>query len=84
MQALPTLGWHLQCAEAVLSLVQHAPPDLRWNIGLDEFEEILASKSESAPRPDGLPKTLYRSAGGIGPDFSSLLTRLACRERLSL
>ena len=72
------------CAEAMLALVQHALPDLRWNMGLDEFEEILASKRESAPGPDGLPKSLYRSAGGVGPDFSSLLTRLACRERLSL
>ena len=57
------------CAEAMLALLQHAPPDLRWNIGLDEFNEILASKRESAPGPDGLPFFLYRSAGGIGVRF---------------
>ena len=34
--------------------------------GLDEFEELLASKRESALGPDGLPKSVYRSAGGIG------------------
>ena len=50
-----------------------APPELICNFRLDEFEErrkeLLASKRESAPGPDGLPYGLYRSAGGIGAKF---------------
>ena len=58
-------GW----AQTMLALVQLAPPDLIWNIGSDRFEEHLASKRESAPGPDGLPYSVYRSAGGIGSKF---------------
>ena len=36
-------------AETMLEFVQTAPPELSWNIGLDELEELLASKRESAP-----------------------------------
>ena len=53
-------------AETTLAFVQPAPPDLRWNIRLDEFEELLASKRESASGPDGLPNSVNRSGGGIG------------------
>ena len=56
-------------AELMLAFVQPAPNDLNWNIGLDEFEELLASKRESAPGPDGLPYSVYRSAGGVGTKF---------------
>ena len=69
------------CAEAMLALVHHAPPDLRWNICLDEFEEILASKRESAPRPDGVCLVACTTPlAALGPDFSLLLTGLAYRE----
>ena len=32
---------------------------------MDEFEELLASKHESPLGPDCLPKSMYRSAGGV-------------------
>ena len=50
-----------------------APPELICNFRLDEFEErrkeLLASKRESAPGPDGLPCSVSHSAGGIGAKF---------------
>ena len=55
----------------MLSFVQPAPHDMKWAVGLDEFEELLASKRESAPGPDGLPYSVYRSAGGTGAKFLS-------------
>ena len=30
-----------------------------WNVGLDKFKELLASKHESALGPDGLPKKKF-------------------------
>ena len=56
-------------ADAMLAMVQHAPPDLKWSIDLDELQELLASERESASAPDGSPCSLYRSAGGIGARF---------------
>ena len=52
----------------MLSFVVPAPRDMNWT---SAFEEVLASKSESAPGPDGLPESVYRSAGGIGAQFLS-------------
>ena len=52
-----------------LLFVQRAPLALNWTIGLVELEELLASKRESATGPDGLPYSVYRSAGGIGAKF---------------
>ena len=56
-------------AQIILSFVQPSLRDLTWTVGLDEFEELLASKRESAPGPDGSPNSVYRSAGGIGAKF---------------
>ena len=50
----------------MLSFVQSAPRDLNWTTSLEELEELLASKRESALGPDGLPYIVYRSAGEIG------------------
>ena len=61
-------------AQMILPIVQPAPRELIWSIGLDEFEELLASKRDSAPDPDGLPNRVCRCAGGSGP---------RCRVRLS-
>ena len=43
-------------------------PTGAWRFA-DEFEELLASKRESAPGPDGSPYSVYRFAGGIGAKF---------------
>ena len=32
----------------------------RWEIDRNEFDELMATKKESAPSPDGIPKSLYR------------------------
>ena len=46
--------------------VQKAPDDIRWRIDRNEFDELTATKSDSAPGPDGIPFTSYRVCGGIG------------------
>ena len=56
-------------AQMILSCVQPAHPDLNWSFQLDEFEELLASKRESAPGPDELPCSVHRSADGMGTKF---------------
>ena len=38
----------------LVSFVQPVPRDLNWAVQLDELEELLASKRESALGPDGL------------------------------
>ena len=41
------------------------------SIGLDraEFDDLLASKKDSAPGLDGIPSGIYRFAGGLGSKF---------------
>ena len=34
--------------------------DIRWVIDKNEFDELMASKKESAPGPDGIPYSFYR------------------------
>ena len=34
-----------------------------------EFDEMIATKKESAPGPDGVPYGIYRCAGGLGFRF---------------
>ena len=36
------------------------------NFDLHEFDEMIATKKESAPAPDGIPHGNYRCAGGLG------------------
>ena len=33
------------------------------------FDELVASKKESAPGPDGIPYSVYRCAAGLGPQI---------------
>ena len=49
--------------ENILRYVQQAPDDIRWVIDKNEFDELMATKKESAPGPDGIPYSLYRCAG---------------------
>ena len=58
---------HYQAQIILPFFLQPVPRELNWTIALDEFEELLACKRESADGPDGLPKkSVYRSAVGIG------------------
>ena len=59
---------HHHC-ETILRYVQKALDDIRWEIDGNEFDELIATKNESAPGPDGIPKSLYRCAGGLGSRF---------------
>ena len=59
-------GIHKEIAETMLSCVEPTPRDMNWTVKCSAFEEMLASKRESVPSPDGLPSSVYRSAGGIG------------------
>ena len=65
------------------AIVQDAPPDLRWNISLDKFEEVLVSKRESAPGPDSLLCSFFRSACGIGARFLFVANQ-ACLQGAAL
>ena len=52
--------------ENILRYVQKAPDDFRWVIDKNEFDELLATKQESAPGLDGIPYSFYVCAGGLG------------------
>ena len=56
-------------ADTMLSFVVPALREMNWCIQFSALEEMLASKRESAPGPDGLPYSVYRSAGGVGAEF---------------
>ena len=53
----------------MLSFVEPATRGMNWTTEVSAFEEMLASKRESAPGPDGLPFCVHCSAGGIGAKF---------------
>ena len=51
--------------ETILEFVQKAPEDNQWDIDKREFDEMIATKKESAPGPDGIPYSIDRCAGGL-------------------
>ena len=55
--------------EDILRFVQQAPDDINWALDRAEFDDLLASKKDSAPGPDGIPYGVYRCAGGLGSKF---------------
>ena len=50
-------------SDTMLSFVVPALREMIWAIEFSALAEILASKRESAPAPDRLPYSVYRSAG---------------------
>ena len=52
--------------ETILEFVQKAPEDIQWTIGKQEFDEMIATKTDSAPGIDGVPHGICRCAGGLG------------------
>ena len=58
--------------EEILRYVQKAPDDIRWTIDQTEFDDLLASKKDSAPGPDGIPYGACR-CGGVWVRSSSLM-----------
>ena len=67
-QARPEGPRHLQ-HEEILRYVQQAPDHINWTLDQAEFDDLLASKKDSAPGPDGIPYSIYRCAGGLGSQF---------------
>ena len=55
--------------EDALRYVQKAPDDIHWTIDRTEFDELIATKKDSAPDPDGIPYDAYRCAGGLDSQF---------------
>ena len=55
--------------EEILRFVQQAPDDINWALDQAEFDDLFASKKDSAPGPDGIPYGVYRCAGGLGSKF---------------
>ena len=54
----------------MLRHVKPAPEGIVWDVSKERnFEELLATKRESAPGPDRLPCSTCRHAGGIGTRF---------------
>ena len=69
----------------ILRRVQKAPDDIRWVIGKSEFDELMATKKESAPGPDGIPYSFYRGVGELGfAGFCSTHTNMCWKVVLSL
>ena len=55
--------------ETILQYVQKASDDIQWEIDKREFDEMMATKKESAPGPDGIPCSIYRCAEGLCSQF---------------
>ena len=56
-------------SENLSQYVQKAPDDIRWSIDRTEFDELIATKKDSAPGPDGIPYGAERCAGGLSSQF---------------
>ena len=54
------------CHEVILQYVQTAPDYIQWQIDRHEFDEMTATKKESASGPDGIPYSFYKMCGRIG------------------
>ena len=55
--------------ENILRHVQKAPDDIRWVIDNSEFDELMATRKEAAPGPDGILCSFNRCAEGLGSEF---------------
>ena len=55
--------------ENILRYIQKAPDDIREEIDRNEFDELMATKKESAPGPDVISYSFYRCTGGLGSQF---------------
>ena len=49
--------------------VQQAPDDINWTLDQAEFDDLVASKKDSARGPDGILHGIYRCAGGLRSKF---------------
>ena len=62
-------GERHHCHETILRYVHKAPDDIQWKIDRHEFDEMMVTKWESAPGPDGIPYSIYRCAAGLSSQF---------------
>ena len=65
MQKLRDAGSTKNCCD----MFKKNPVDISWTIGRAEFDQLIASKKDSAPGLDGIPYGIYRCAGGLGAHF---------------
>ena len=70
--------------ENILRYVQKALDDIRWVIDKNEFDELMATKKESVPGPDGIPYSFHMCAGGLGSRILFVHTNMCWRVVLSL
>ena len=64
-----TEGERHHAHETILEYVQKALDDIQWETVKREFDEMIVTKKESAPGPDGFPNGICRCAGGLGFHF---------------
>ena len=64
-----TEGERHHCQETLLGYVEKAPDDIQWEIDKREFDNIMATKKETAPGSDGIPKSIFWCAGGLRCQF---------------
>ena len=69
--------------ETILDYVQIAPDDIQWEIDQCEFDGMMATKKESAPGPDGIPKSIFGCAVGWVLSSCSTCTNVCLRVALS-
>ena len=55
------------CHETTLEYVQNPLDDIQWESGKREFDDMMATKTESAP--DGFPRSIFQCAGRLGSQF---------------
>ena len=75
--------------ETILDCVQRAPNDIQWIIDQCEFDEMMATKKESAPGPDGIPyctkKKIYiQVCVRVGWDLNSCSTHTDSSWKVAL
>ena len=51
--------------ETILEYVQKTPEDVQWEIDKREIDEMISTKKESAPGPDGIPYSYLQMCGWV-------------------
>ena len=60
--------------EEFFRFVQQAPDDINWTLNQAEFDDLVASKKDSAGGPDGILHGIYRCAGVRSSSFMLIMS----------